>query len=326
MIMGADSEISSGYSFYNQFEYSLETWLKDRPENVDVIYYDGGKYLETKHDDLDSGVGVLHLACEDDLQSTFKKTWMALQWVSANKDGYDWIFRTNTSTFVNLHLLNEIIDTLDKTCLYGSDIYSLSESYAPYPLSLYARGNGMLLSKEKVNDIVKEGISLMYMNLTDDVAIGNCINSSYIKNNTTDVPYYKKVKGLTHGWYHCVDMNFDCGHSLSGYGDNATDINHWERFVTIQLKMYRQRENEKANWKRFIDEVYTRMKKSDYDIDKIMSYSDNPSVFIGSIIGYISYDEWVSTDKNELYLHEISHKASDDAEHNRFKEIQGMKI
>lgn len=344
LVMGANKEIAPGYTFYDQFKYSADTWLskENRPANIDVIYYEGGRYLETSYKE-ENGIGILRLDCEDDLESTFKKTWMALSWIENNLDKYDWVFRTNTSTFVNLHLLKEIVDDYfvkgDQDRLYAADLYSLSEACAPYPLSLYPRGNGMLLSHLKVQEIIQEGISLLYLGMTDDIAIGNCINSRIIKDKILDKqlniapindgPYHYYIKGLTHGWYRCVDQVFDNGHQLSCYGDNNEDLEYWSKFITIQMKMYRQRENEKANWEKFINDIYPYIKEKKYtykDVEKVIDYSNNPSVFIGSIIGYIDYNEWKEKDMNELYLLEISHKASDDPQHEKYKEIQGKTL
>ena len=41
-------------------------------------------------------------------------------------------------------------------------------------------------------------------------------------------------------------------------------------------------------------------------------YSKNPSVFIGSILGYIDLETWKKIDKNQLYQIEINNKAIDD--------------
>lgn len=343
LVMGADLEIAPGYTFYDQFKYSANTWLskKNRPSNIDVIYYEGGKYLETQYEvDEENDVGVLKIDCEDDLDGTFKKTWLTLNWIENNiKEKYDWVFRTNTSTFVNLHLLKEMIDNyFDKNNykkLYASDLYSLSEANAPYPLCIYPRGNGILLSYKNVQKIILEGISLIYLRMTDDIAIGNCLNGYYIKQNIIDgqqgstkdhFPYHTYIKGLTHGWYRCIDQKFNMGHQLSIWGDDNTNPDYWSKFVTIQLKMYRQRENEQSNFEKFITEIYPYLKDKKYkyeEIDNILHYSHNPSIFIGSIIGYIDYNEWKEKDLNELYLLEISHKASDDPQYEKYKEIQG---
>ena len=46
--------------------------------------------------------------------------------------------------------------------------------------------------------------------------------------------------------------------------------------------------------------------------DKAFEYSKNPSIFIGSILGYIDLETWKKIDKAQLYQVEINNKAIDD--------------
>ena len=101
LIMGANTEIAPGIKFIDEFNIARNTWAKDY---VDIIYYDGGEYMKDEYDEENN---ILHLACEDDMDHVFKKTWMALKWLVDNKkiDKGDWVFRTNTSTAVNIPVL-----------------------------------------------------------------------------------------------------------------------------------------------------------------------------------------------------------------------------
>lgn len=74
------------------------------------MYYDGGSYMKSEFNQYKDNENIwhLHLACEDDMQYTFKKTWMAYRFI-ADKYSPDWIFRTNTSTYVNIRVLNDFI-------------------------------------------------------------------------------------------------------------------------------------------------------------------------------------------------------------------------
>lgn len=313
LVMGCQDEF-----FRHQYDIIKETWGKSLPEGFQILYYEGGSYMTTEAKE-----DKIFVACEDDLQSTFKKTWLALRWLEQNSIKYDYVFRTNTSTYINTTYLYDIVNNhiKDPLVMYGSDIYSLSESFTPYPLCLYARGNGMLMSHELVDVILSEGINLLYLNMTDDVAIGNIINSWHIKNKRD---YKQYLKGLPHGWYKCVPMVFDCGHQLCQYGRDDT-AEFFNKFCTIQIKRYRERELEEKHYYEF-HELMSKSSLPSQNYDDFEKYSNNPSIFIGSILGYVNYDKWLKMDKNKLYLKEISHKASDDAEHWKRKEIQGKNL
>lgn len=317
LVMGANSEICKGFTFEDEFNIGLQTWGKNLPENVGIVYYDGSSCMKTKftkHKGLDN-VWHLHLACEDDMKYTFKKTWMAYKYI-VDKYNPDWIFRTNTSTYVNIDLLNEFVcEIANPYITYGSDLYSLSEACAPYPLCIYPRGNGILTNKKiHIPAIVRNGISFAFQNICDDIVIGNLINTYNINNG---MKYFDCIKGLPHAWYKCVDVKFDNGHKLSKFGDDDID---YTKFVTITVKKYREREKEKEHYLEL--GKIMKDKKCAWD-DDMRKYVVDYSVFIGSILGYIDFDKWKSLDKNSLFLYELGHKATDDEQHYKYKEIQG---
>lgn len=322
LVMGANAEICSGFTFQDEFDLALETWAKELPENVGIVYYDGGAYMKSEFKQYKDNENVwhLHLACEDDMQYTFKKTWMAYRFI-ADKYSPDWIFRTNTSTYVNIRVLNDfILNHADPKITYGSDLYSLSEACCPYPLCIYPRGNGILTSKEVYDKaIIKNGISFAYQTICDDIVFGTLINTYNINEGRKYIDY---IGGLPHAWYKCVDQIFDNNHKWSKYGDYNLNYNN---FVTITVKKYREREKEKEHYLEFHKKI-----KSDHLMNivepiwtnEMLEYTKDPSIFLGSIIGYIDIDKWKSMDKNSLFLYELGHKASDDEQHYIYKEIQ----
>lgn len=321
LVMGADAEIAPNIKFIDEYKLAKKTWAKDYDN---IIYFDGGKYMKTEYDEENH---LLHLACEDDMKHVFKKTWMALKWLVDNNkiNKEDWVFRTNTSTVINIKLLEYIVKKFAvPTNIYCSDIYSLTEGCCPYPLCLYGRGNGLLLSYDRIiNNILKDGISFLYNDICDDIVLGNIFNSYTIKNKDSQ-PYWKYVKGLPHGWWKSVDRKFKNGHKICPEFGNDKYLPYC---VTYTAKRYRNRETELQNLeeisKLIVDNTNDNYEK--YDA-KIIEAMDNPSVFIGSILGYIDFQRWKNIDKNELYLLELSHKAVDDEQFEKYKEIQGKML
>lgn len=306
--------------FMNEYKECVKkTWAVNLPTNVKVIYYYGnGRKTELVNDEY------LQIACEDDIHNSYKKTYLALDFINKKfGNWYDYIFRTNTSTYVHVDnliwFLSNLNDGNDEQRLFASDIYSLSEGISPYPLCLYPRGNGILLSKWIVQNIIlKEGFRYLYMRMSDDIALGNVINSYHIQCGETYTDY---IKGLPHTWYRAVDKEFNCGHSLSTYCSSK----YYEVSVTTTLKRYRERDKEFEIYHEFHQKLANREFNQDPNLlyGIWSKYVDDFPIFIGSILGYISFDKWKSMDKNKLYLMEISNKASDDDEFYKFREIQG---
>ena len=299
--------------FIKQEQIMKETWIKqlNQFDNIDYIIYRGDPNIQ-KHK-YDKEQHVLSLKCEDDLYNTYKKTYYAFKLANKIYD-YDYIFRTNTSTYVNITLLNQFIQELSNDeILWSSDLYSLSNSFCPYPLYLYGRGNGMILSKKLVNIILSEGISHLYLGKCDDWMIGNILNSYWIKQGKD---YLNYIKGYKHGWYKCVPEEQPNNHKLCVYGNRNRDWDFIKQFITIQIKRYRERHLENDQYKE-LNETFEQNKYTD-DLEDIIKsnieYSKRPSVFIGSILGYTDYEDWKKCNKMELFNYQVKHKATDDEE------------
>lgn len=298
--------------FQNQQEIIKKTWLNKvkNHDNIDYLIYYGDGNL-TKHS-YNKEEHILKLRCEDDINNSFKKTYYAFNLLEKIFKNYDYVFRTNTSTYVNIDLLNEFIHYLaDDNILWTSDLYSLSNSFCPYPLYLYGRGNGLVLSKKLINIILKEGKSFLYYSKPDDETIGNILNSYWIK---YDKNYLDYIKGYAHGWYKCVNVKQPNNHKLCIYGNDNKDWDYIKNFLTIQIKQYnRNREEENKSY----DELYKVFSNNEYDdLEKSLKYSfdysNEPSIFIGSNLGYLDYSVWKTYNKNELFILENNHKAFDD--------------
>lgn len=315
--------------FIHEEELAKKTWLKDvingKYPDIDFLIYRGG--YEDNY--IDENNNLLLLRCEDDIKNTFKKTWCALKYVQQKWDKlnddteyYHYVFRTNTSTYVNIPLLKNFVDSLniekEYQTLWCSELYSLSEGYCPSPLMLFGRGNGLLLSSWCISNIIYSGIPYLYLQYADDVMIGNIHNCEWIK---YDNDYYlSKIKSFKHGWYKCISVEAKNNHSLCAYYNDNGDFDFLKQFITIQIKRYHEREKEEMNY----IELHSLMNgKIDTNIKNTVKsqyiYSKNPNIFIGSILGYITYEQWKNIDKRTLFNIQIHNKSIDDE--NRGKQL-----
>lgn len=302
--------------FNKECDVIKETWgqtINDF-ENIDLIIYKG----TTDSTRYDKQEKTLYVRCEDDLEHTYKKTYYALNYINRKLD-YDYIFRTNTATYVNINLLNEFVQGLDNDEItWATDLYSLSCCKCPYPLYLFGRGNGLLLSKSNVNVLLKEGFVHIYMTQeNDDGYIGNVLNSHWIKENR-DYRHY--LKSMTHCWYKTVNAETNNNHPLSNYNYGCCeqpDFDLLKKCITIQVKVYplnnRNKELELIHYKE-LHNIFINNTDDDIQntIDFINDYSKNPPVFIGSILGYIDYKTWDNIPYTQMYNLQVTHKADDD--------------
>ena len=133
------------------------TWGSRIWKNCDLYFYRGGG------EDILEG-DVLSLKCGDKLEDTFVKTIRALK-VFKNK--YDFIIRTNTSTWINTEVLLNTLKTIDinEHNLIGGNIVSNTGSQG-IP---FLRGNFLVLNKTVQNDLFESIEGKVYTGV-DDVA------------------------------------------------------------------------------------------------------------------------------------------------------------
>ena len=170
----------------NQERYIAEeeiirnTWAKRLRNNCEICFYRG---------DGDNSIskGVLSLKCGDDLDSTFAKTLMALSVFKKTGD-YDFIVRTNTSNWINVDLLCDLLETLDpnKRELYGGDCIQNTSSHG-IP---FLRGNLLIFNRTTLEDLF-EAFKIVKYNGCDDVCIGLTMMAYY---TNIGVDYFKTLK------------------------------------------------------------------------------------------------------------------------------------
>jgi len=290
--------------FIEEEKIIKDTWAKPiidkKYDNIDFIIYRGDSQRNT----YEKSNNLLLINCEDDLPSTYKKTYLAFK--LANKIfQYDYIFRTNTSTYINVELLNEFVQTLiDDDHVWGGELYSLVECKCPDPCDLYLRGSSVIYPKKLIDRIITDGITLKYLELNDDWAIGNILNSYWIKNN---IDYTEYVKSYPHGWYKCIDGEYDNGNTICLYGNINKDFNFLNRFISIQVKNYSSREDESKKFYE-INEVFENNSYTNINdiIKTIYLYSVNPNIFLGENLKYISLSSWKDMSKSKIYNLEFS--------------------
>lgn len=291
MIMSCNQE-----HFINQEQDCKDTYLSSLPENIDYLIYRGGN----DNVEYNENTKVLHLTSKDDLANTFKKTYEAFSWViNKYSDEYEYIFRTNTSTYVNIDLLNAFVQSLgikNRHEIWGGEIvYNIDEDSLCD--TLYIRGNGLLLNIETVRGILNIGWGYYLLNnvrLVDDGVLGciyNTYNSLYTKQF---IPYIKSFK---EGWYKTI-LGTYYRHSVCQMNNDNIDFDFLKQLMIIQIRNWYDRTKESEHF-RIIDEVFKNNK--DIDIDKTVQeqykYSECPDVFLGQHYGFRPYYEIVSKTK-----------------------------
>ena len=131
MIMSCNQE-----HFIKEEQVLRDTYLSRLPENIYYLIYRGG-YENVEYNE---NMNRLHLNCKHDINNTFKKTYEALYWVIGKYgNDYEYIFRTNTSTYINIDLLKYF--TITPNGINKVDKYAIIIA-TPGEIKKFASGNG----------------------------------------------------------------------------------------------------------------------------------------------------------------------------------------
>ena len=183
------------------------TWVKDVSNYCEVLFYKGG--LET----IRSGHDLL-LNCSDTYSDMGIKTLKAFEWVDSNLS-YDYIFRTNTSSYVNyknlINYLKKIQEESIDYCGYIGDYDGIE----------YVSGSGIILSEHAIKSIIRYK-SELDTEIVEDVAFGKLLKLneiSPIKGKRKDIESHKDIRNIDSDEYHirCRLDSFGYSRNLEKY-------------------------------------------------------------------------------------------------------------
>ena len=183
------------------------TWVKDFSNYSEVLFYKGG--LET----IRSGHDLL-LNCSDTYSDMGIKTLKAFEWVDSNLS-YDYIFRTNTSSYVNYKNLIRYLKIIKKE---GTDYCGYIGDYDGIE---YVSGSGIILSEQAIKTIIRYK-SELDTEIVEDVAFGKLLKLneiSPIKGKRKDIESHKDIRNIDSDEYHirCRIDSFGYSRNLEKY-------------------------------------------------------------------------------------------------------------
>lgn len=192
--------------FYKQEQLLRTLYVKDildnKYPNIDFWFYTASydtKYHVSKQEHK------LYIPADDSLEGTFEKTNKCFKLINSLKWDYDFILRTNCSTYINVELLNNFINTtnIDPNKIYCGSIYLTDNATGPYNWLFYGVGNALLLSKKWINVIIKQDLKHIknYVNnklepyyKIDDNTIGLIINNYAFENKMNIYDIWQSFK------------------------------------------------------------------------------------------------------------------------------------
>ena len=189
----------------------------------------------------------------DDYNHTYEKTIRCFEIIHKNNVEYDYIFRTNSSTFINIKLLYEFCKHISKYSFFDNKLFtscltSINYAFAPRQYDLVAQGKGLLFNKQLMNTLlankwihkrndhltnyifcgtvfyndIKNNTLEYKINKTDDVQISTIFNLLNLEQN-------KNIEDFYYTYCHHV-----CYENIKAFNRNVFD--YIKYFITITVK------------------------------------------------------------------------------------------
>ena len=282
--------------FIAQEKVCRETWAKGIFDgnfpDVEYYSYTGGNnkgYVDKrKH----------HIYCtyDDGIYKTFQKTCECLDLLSKYGVKYDYIFRTNTSTVINVGLLKAYINRgLDDNIVYCGELYSIGIP-CPGPQFIYARGNSIILSRKLISIVLdwSKYVKIPDLLFADDNIIGNILNTYHVLRFE---PHREYLRSYGFAWHKSLPKESDIvlDNGCSSWTDDDDSYGHLKNFISIQIKSYNNR-TEEFDRMRYISSI-VNIPKTDYsdEFEFIDKYSANAKYFLNdrkkNISTYLDFND-----------------------------------
>lgn len=160
---------------YINEEYVIrKTWGKDiiegKYENIKLYFYRGG-FDKVYFDDENK---VINLTNTDDLNGTYHKTLEVFEYIIEKCKDFDYIIRTNTSTYINVEAILQFleIDDLKDDVMYGTRLL-INNTNLNVP---FLGGHFMIIPKKICNILLNSDIK---PKCPDDLSIGYVLGKHY---------------------------------------------------------------------------------------------------------------------------------------------------
>lgn len=159
LVLAGNTKVSN-----SNLKTQRRTWFLKENNNIEIYTYRGGEAFSN----LDKN---LIFEVSDDYKDISEKTYLAFKYIEKNIE-FDYLFRTNTSSYVDLNALYKFCSTNSTSNLYRGR--KLTDKFNDKEIS-WVSGAEILLSKNTVSKLLEEP-SIWSFNLPDDVAIGDVLS------------------------------------------------------------------------------------------------------------------------------------------------------
>jgi hypothetical protein len=194
--------LASDGPIYNKFQDCWRRYMNSNPD-ITCYFYKAKPDLESEF--LFNGKNTLFVKCTESWDTCWEKTLMVFRYFMPLVDNYDFIYRTNLSSFIHFGRYLEYCSRLPLTGVYSGFI-------GKHDGGVYASGSGFTLSKDTFKKVVEMGYAQKKL-IQDDVTIGailkQCVLTSAKRINWSDIRLLDTDLELFHVRLKSTDRNLD---------------------------------------------------------------------------------------------------------------------
>ena len=215
--------ISSAREPYNRLEEAIRrTWGSNKSEDIKIFYtYGDGESIQIKNDKIICD-------CPESLGNIGIKTIISFE-LLYNKFDFDYIFRTNLSSFIDTENMIKYLDDKPTTNYYAGHcgLNFSDEHLIKFGEGTFASGSGYFLSRDIVKKIIDNKEKWDH-SVIDDVAIAGLLKElSILPTNCPRIDITKASN--TDILYQADNYHFRCKTS----GDRSGDIEIFEKLNSL---------------------------------------------------------------------------------------------
>lgn len=165
---------SDNHPAFGELHTVWRSYMRAYPDNIDAYFIKANPSLAQVHELVGD---TIYSKCEESYKpGILKKTVLSMEYMLQKDNKYDYILRTNLSSFYVFPRLLAYIQTLpEKNCYAAHPLLPSYDIPAEFSQLVFGWGTGFILSRDVAEEMVKnkEELFLRASEIPDDVLIGH---------------------------------------------------------------------------------------------------------------------------------------------------------
>lgn len=191
--------------YKNEENIIKKTWgkgiIEGKYENLSLYFYRGG----AEQDYLDEENHIIYLKEKDTLDYTGIKTLSCFNFIKQNMPDYDFIIRTNTSTYINIDAIRLFLNhEIEDDVMLGPHLaFNPNSRYVPY-----LGGHFLIIPKNFIDIFINYHETHIITTGIDDCVLGYILADKYKSKYLNHVKEVDTILDIKKPYYHLLPSSY----------------------------------------------------------------------------------------------------------------------